>query len=124
MAKNPIKPTLESPATPKTEPAKDIRQRAPLNTAPKAQPEAEFALGKENYVLLAIGFLVVILGFLLMMGGGGDDPNVFYGDEIFSFRRITLAPIVVLAGFVFEVWAIMKTPNNSSRLMRLLRLND
>lgn len=69
-----------------------------------------FALGKENYILLLIGFVIIIIGFTLMIGGRSDDPNVFNGDEIFSFRRITLAPIVVLAGFIFEIWAIMKKP--------------
>jgi len=69
-----------------------------------------FALGKQNYILLAIGFVVIIIGFLLMIGGGSDDPNVFNEEELFSFRRITLAPIVILAGFVFEIYAIMKKP--------------
>lgn len=68
-----------------------------------------FALGRENYKLLAIGFVIIIIGFLLMLGGKSDNPAEF-SDEIFSFRRITLAPIVVLAGFVFEIWAIMKKP--------------
>jgi hypothetical protein len=69
-----------------------------------------FALGKENYKLLIIGFVVIIIGFLLMIGGKSEDPNVFNAHEIFSFRRITLAPMVVLAGFIFEIWAIMKKP--------------
>ena len=73
-----------------------------------------FALAKENYLYLAIGFVIIIIGFLLMMGGGSDDPNVFNGDELFSFRRITLAPIVVLFGFFFEIWAIMKKPKEES----------
>jgi membrane-bound ClpP family serine protease len=73
-----------------------------------------FALGRENYKLLAIGFAIIVIGFLLMLGGKSKDPNVF-SEEIFSFRRITLAPIVVLAGFIFEIWAIMKKPKNSSR---------
>jgi len=68
-----------------------------------------FALDRENYKLLAIGFGIIVLGFLLMLGGKSDDPNVF-SEDIFSFRRITLAPIVVLAGFAFEIWAIMKKP--------------
>jgi hypothetical protein len=68
------------------------------------------ALGKENYILLAIGFGIIIIGFLLMVGGKSADPNVFNGNEIFSFRRITLAPIVILAGFIFEIYAIMKKP--------------
>ena len=70
---------------------------------------AEFPLQRENYILLIIGFAIIMLGFLLMMGGKSDDPNVF-NEEIFNFRRITLAPIIVLFGFVFEIWAIMKKP--------------
>jgi len=72
-----------------------------------------FAIGKENYKLMIIGFVVVILGFLLMIGGGSDDPKVFSPD-IFSFRRITLAPIFILAGLMFEIYAIMKKPKNNA----------
>ena len=72
-----------------------------------------FALGKENYILLVIGFAIIILGFILMIGGKSEDPTVFNEDEIFSFRRITLAPIVVLGGFIFEIWAIMKKPKST-----------
>jgi len=74
------------------------------------EKEYNFALAKENYLYLIIGFVIIIIGFLLMVGGGSDDPNVFNGDELFSFRRITLAPLVVLFGFFFEIWAIMKKP--------------
>ena len=78
----------------------------------KKKPEKEgpdFPLQKENYILLIIGFAIIMIGFLLMMGGKSDDPNVF-NEEIFNFRRITLAPIIVLFGFAFEIWAIMKNP--------------
>ncbi len=71
--------------------------------------KADFALGKENYYLLIIGFAVIIIGFLLMTGGKSENPNVF-NKEIFSFRRITLAPLVVFFGFLFEIFAIMKKP--------------
>ncbi len=73
------------------------------------QNEGKFALGRENYKLLLIGFGIIVLGFILMAGGGSKDPNVFNHD-VFSFRRITLAPIVVLFGFAFEIYAIMKKP--------------
>ncbi len=73
-----------------------------------------FALGRENYKLLAIGFVIIVAGFLLMLGGRSEDPNVF-DEKIFSFRRITLAPIIVLAGFVFEIWAIMKKPKDPAK---------
>ncbi len=69
-----------------------------------------FPLEKENYTLLGLGFLIIILGFILMAGGGSDDPNVFNEEELFSFRRTTLAPMVVLFGFIFEIWAIMRKP--------------
>jgi len=68
-----------------------------------------FALERENYKLLAVGFVIIIIGFLLMLGGRSENPAEF-SEDIFSFRRITLAPIVVLAGFAFEIWAIMKKP--------------
>jgi membrane-bound ClpP family serine protease len=70
-----------------------------------------FALGKENYRLMAIGFAIIVFGFILMAGGGSDDPNVF-NPKIFSFRRITLAPIILLIGFAFEIYAIMKKPKS------------
>ena len=71
--------------------------------------EFSFALQKENYKLLAIGLIIIIAGFLLMAGGGTDDPNIF-DERIYSFRRITLAPMIVLAGYIFEIYAIMKKP--------------
>ncbi|MBN2482117.1 MAG: DUF3098 domain-containing protein [Bacteroidales bacterium] len=78
------------------------------------EPEnAGFALAKENYIYLVIGFVIIVIGFLLMIGGKSNDPNVFNADEIFSFRRITLAPFIVLLGFAFEIWAIMKKPANN-----------
>jgi fumarate reductase subunit D len=73
-----------------------------------------FALGRENYKLLAIGFVIIVIGFLLMLGGKSPDPKVF-NEKIFSFRRITLAPVVVLAGFIFEIWAIMKKPGKTEK---------
>jgi hypothetical protein len=76
--------------------------------------KGNFALGPENYKLLAIGFVIIVIGFLLMMGGKSNDPSKF-SENIFSFRRITLAPIVVLAGFIFEIWAIMKKPKDADK---------
>ena len=69
-----------------------------------------FALGKENYILMALGAAIIVIGFILMAGGGSKDPNIFTGEELFGFRRIVLAPIVVLFGFIFEIYAIMKKP--------------
>ena len=67
------------------------------------------ALTKTNYILMAIGFAIVLLGFILMSGGASETPDKF-NPEVFSFRRITLAPMLVLAGFIFEIYAIMKKP--------------
>ena len=69
--------------------------------------ESQMALGKKNLVLMAIGVAIIVLGFILMAGGGSDDPNVF-SYEMFSFRRITLAPLLVIGGFAFEIYAIIK----------------
>ena len=76
-----------------------------------------FALGKENLKLLMIGFLIIVVGFVLMIGGNSNDPNVF-NKEIFNFQRITLAPIVVMFGFIFEIFAIMKkTDSDKSKIV-------
>lgn len=73
--------------------------------------KTDLAFGKENYILLLVGLAFIVTGFFLMAGGGSDDPNVF-SEEIFSFRRITLAPIIVITGFVIEIVAIMKKPKD------------
>jgi hypothetical protein len=64
---------------------------------------------KKNYYVLIAGILLIVLGYVLMIGGGSDDPNVF-NPEIFSFRRITLAPMVCLVGFAAIIVAIMWRP--------------
>ncbi|HEY4789206.1 MAG TPA: DUF3098 domain-containing protein [Bacteroidales bacterium] len=75
--------------------------------------EKNFAIGKENYKFLIIGFIIIVIGFLLMIGGGSNDPNVFNKEEMFSAQRIIIAPIIVIFGFAFEVWAIMKKPKDA-----------
>ena len=62
--------------------------------------------GKRNYKFMLIGIFFIALGFILMSGGGSEDPNIF-NEEIYSFRRIRLAPILVITGFVIEVYAIL-----------------
>jgi membrane-bound ClpP family serine protease len=78
----------------------------------KKDPKQQFAFSKENYKLLIIGIAVIIIGFILMVGGKAESPEQFNPD-VFSFRRITLAPIVVLGGFAFVIYAIMKKPKES-----------
>jgi hypothetical protein len=85
-----------------------------MSTKKENNEKGNFALGRENYKLLAIGFVIIVIGFLLMIGGKSDSPDKF-NENIFSFRRVTLAPIVVLAGFIFEIWAIMKKPRDAEK---------
>lgn len=69
----------------------------------------DFAFRKENYILMGVGVLLLILGYVLLSGGGSDDPNVF-SEALFNTRRLVVAPLVILAGFIVEIWAIMKRP--------------
>ena len=69
----------------------------------------EFLFDSINYKILLIGIAVIALGFILMSGGGSKDPNVF-NEEIFNFRRIRLAPTVVLIGFGITIYSILKNP--------------
>jgi hypothetical protein len=71
--------------------------------------EHVFLFEKINYKILLIGIAVIALGFLLMSGGGSDNPNVF-NEDIFNFRRIRLAPTTVLIGFGITIYAILKNP--------------
>jgi hypothetical protein len=68
-----------------------------------------FLFQRGNYVLMLAGLALIILGFVLMSGGGSEDPNV-YNPELFSARRIVVAPFLIVVGFAVEVWAIMRKP--------------
>ena len=68
---------------------------------------------KENYTWMIAGIILVALGIILMAGGKSDDPNVFKENEVYSVRRITIAPILILLGLGVEVYAIFKKPKNS-----------
>ena len=69
----------------------------------------QLAFGRRNYKFMFIGIAIIAIGFLLMSGGGSDDPNVF-NEEIYNFRRIRLAPTLVIIGFAVEVYAILTKP--------------
>jgi hypothetical protein len=68
---------------------------------------------KDNYLWMLAGILVIAIGMILMSGGASKDPNVFDAKEVYSFRRITLAPILILAGLGIEIYAIFKKPKAS-----------
>lgn len=83
-----------------TEKEKVVRTYAPL-------------FERENYMWMLAGVVVMAIGFLLMAGGKSDNPNVFNDNEVYAFRRITLAPIIILAGLVIEIFALMRKPKNN-----------
>ena len=88
--------TTKKPAAPASRPT----PAAPRHTAP--------LFGKDNYRWMLIGIVLIALGLLLMAGGKSNDPNVFNKDEVYSFTRITVAPILILGGFVVEIFAIFR----------------
>lgn len=74
-------------------------------TAETTENQKVMPFGKQNYLILLIGIALIALGFVLMIGGGSSDPDMF-NEKMFNFQRLTLAPILVLAGFVVEIVAI------------------
>lgn len=72
------------------------------------------ALPKDNYKFIIGGIIVVLIGFFLMSGGGTENPNEFNGDELFSFRRITLAPFTVMIGYGVILYGILKKPKHDA----------
>ncbi len=73
------------------------------------QIKSEFLFGKKNYVVMLIGLAFIGLGFILMAGGGSDNPEIF-NPEIYNFRRIRLAPTLVIIGLGIQIYAIMAKP--------------
>ena len=69
--------------------------------------------GKQNFMWMLAGLVIMTIGFFLMAGGKSKDPNIFNDSEIYSFTRITIAPILILAGLIVEIFAIMKKPKES-----------
>lgn len=87
--------------------AKSVVDKKAVAKETPATEKADFAFGKENYRLFITAIAIIIVGYALMSGGKTADPKIF-NEEIFSFRRITLAPLVVLAGYVLGIYAIVK----------------
>ena len=77
----------------------------------KNELNKDFAFGKENYILIAVGTLMAIIGYILMSGGGSDDPAVF-SEELFNTRRMYVAPITILIGLGVVGWGILKKSKN------------
>ena len=92
--------------------AKDIK-KPQAKTTDAADNQKVMPFGKMNYILVIVGIALIALGFILMIGGGSSNPDVF-NEEMFNFRRLTLAPILVLAGFVVEIVAIFWKGKNKN----------
>lgn len=90
--------------------AKDVQKQSTTQpvqeTKPNVSSSGKIVLGKENYYIMLAGLAIIVIGFILMSGGGYSDPNVFPKDDIYSTRRITVAPIVVIIGFAVEIYAV------------------
>jgi hypothetical protein len=93
-----------------TRPTTPIKPATPSATN---RVEAGKLFGKENFKWMLIGVAVLILGFVLMAGGHSDDPTVFNKEEVYSTRRITIAPIIILIGLVIEIYAIFRQPKTT-----------
>lgn len=78
-----------------------------------SEKQTQSLFHKENYLWMAAGIVIVVIGMLLMAGGKSTDPNIFAENEVYSFRRITLAPILIVGGLLLEIYAIFKKPRKA-----------
>ena len=81
----------------------------------KKQAIGKGLFNKQNYLLMLAGLIVLALGFFLMAGGKSADPKIFNDNEVYSTTRITIAPLMIIAGFLIEIFAIMKKPADSQK---------
>lgn len=79
----------------------------------KKQPVTQGLFGKENYLLMLGGLIILAIGFFLMAGGKNADPKVFNDNDVYSTTRITIAPLLIITGFIIEIFAIMKKPKEA-----------
>lgn len=87
-----------------------VPQKKASGVSSRKSNERIFPFTRENYIYMLIGLGVILLGYLLMIGGRSPNPDQFHPDQVYSFRRITLSPIIIIIGFLIEVYAIMKKP--------------
>lgn len=111
--------TKKETTTPTSRPATSAPKTVTTGARPKASAPKGHThtplFGKQNYRWMLIGIILVALGLILMAGGKSKDPNVFDPNEVYSIRRITVAPILILAGFVVEIFAIFKKDKPSTQ---------
>ena len=112
MAKQPQRrPTPQTPSASPAQPKKTAP--APVRKTEKRESlfsagRDEFIFGRQNFIIMGVGLALVLVGLLAMVGGAMPDPNTWAPNTIYSFRRITLAPILMLAGFVVVIYGIFK----------------
>lgn len=94
---------------------KTSKSKKEPNSLGEFNGEKLFSFSKKNYKILILGLFINILGFILMIGGGSDDPNQFDATELFSHRRITIAPILLVIGYIIIAYAIMKKEKVNSK---------
>jgi len=105
MAKKKVVTVAKTPKSNKTKTIKPTTSRTKVAKSANAQP---IIFGKKNYMFMGGGVLLMALGFLAMSGGGMEDPNVWDESVIYGFRRITLAPMLIIAGLIMQIVAIFK----------------
>jgi predicted tellurium resistance membrane protein TerC len=81
----------------------------------KKQAISKGLFNKQNYLLMLAGLIVLAIGFFLMAGGKSADPKIFNDNDVYSTTRITIAPLMIIAGFLIEIFAIMKKPADSQK---------
>lgn len=87
-----------------------MKKQTPAN---RPATDATMPFRRRNYILMLAGIGAIILGFILLSGGASDNPAAEFNHDMFSFRRLYIAPLLLLAGFLFEIYAIMYRPKNS-----------
>ena len=83
-----------------------MKKQAEKDLQTKKKPETDFLFNRQKYYILIAGLVITALGFILMVGGGSNDPNEF-SYELFNFRRLTLAPFLVLLGYGVMIYSIL-----------------
>ena len=92
-----------------------MKQTKPTTTSKKPDTSGIGTIfDKGNFMWMLLGLAVMAVGFILMAGGRSEDPNVFNKDEVYGFRRITVAPVIILAGLVIEIVAIFRRPKTKA----------
>ncbi|MCW3090822.1 MAG: hypothetical protein JWP81_1891 [Ferruginibacter sp.] len=79
----------------------------------KKQAVTKGLFGKDNYLMMLAGLILLAIGFFLMAGGKSADPTVFNDNDVYSATRITIAPMLIIGGFIIEIFAIMKKPKEA-----------